>query len=50
MTQNQSLISKVESSETVVAAPVYDNYESSDEEFQTDVLLPVVLKDIELES
>jgi hypothetical protein len=42
-------ISKVESSETVVGAPVYDNYESSDEEFQTDVLLPVVLKDIELD-
>jgi hypothetical protein len=28
---------------------VYDNYEISDEEFQTDVFLLVVLKDIELD-
>jgi hypothetical protein len=42
-------ISKVESSKNVVGAPMYDNYESYDEEFQTHLSLPVVLKDIELD-
>jgi hypothetical protein len=36
-------------SESVISALVYDNYESSNEEFHTDVFLSFVLKDIELE-
>jgi hypothetical protein len=40
----------VASSESVISAPVYDNYESSDEEFQTDELFSFVLKDIELDN
>jgi hypothetical protein len=42
-------ISKVESSKNVVGAPMYDNYKSYDEEFQTHLSLPVVLKDIDLD-
>jgi len=42
-------ISKVASSKSVISAPIYDDYESSDEGFQTTVLLPFVLEGTKLD-
>jgi hypothetical protein len=42
-------IYKVVSPENFISAPIYDNYESFNEEFQTHVLLSFILEDIELD-
>jgi hypothetical protein len=39
----------VASLEMFISAPVYDNYEDSDEEFQTYLLFSFVLEDMELD-